>query len=151
MATKQKKIYNWSLGRGLIQNGLDLTTETYCILEEVFELNGYDVKSNKWFRRTLKPVLTLYIMTFRLTGLLKKVKITEDTINDASMDIVVFATQIPYKQGYDADLCLDETIKEISSRTGAINESTGKFEKDKSPEAVKRWYKAKYHKCKLGE
>lgn len=147
MDTRFHKTYQWAFERGLMEAGLNLETETYNILEEVFELNGYKVKNNKRFKRTLKPFLKVYTLIFRLLGLIKKVEITEDTVNDASMDIVVFASQIPYKQGYDTDKCYDETLKEISSRVGEINESTGKWEKRTDAIAKGNWYKARYSIC----
>ena len=54
-----------------------------------------------------------------------------------------------YKLDYDLDKVMHETIKEISSRTGAMNESTGKWTKFTTPEAQALWYKADYSTCKL--
>ncbi len=51
--------------------------------------------------------------------------------------------------GYDFYKCMQETIKEISSRTGHYDKNIHKFVKDKSDEAVKKWYKADYSKCKI--
>ena len=51
--------------------------------------------------------------------------------------------------GYNFYECMLETIKEISSRTGYYNEDMHKFVKDKSREAVKKWYKADYDKCRI--
>lgn len=53
--------------------------------------------------------------------------------------------------GFNPFICMDETIKEISSRTGSYDESIGKFVKDKSPEAQAKWYKADYTKAKKGQ
>ena len=53
------------------------------------------------------------------------------------------------KLGYDFYECMLETIKEISSRTGHYDENIHKFVKDKSEEAVKKWYKADYEKCRI--
>ena len=50
--------------------------------------------------------------------------------------------------GYDFDKCMDETLKEISSRTGSMNEETGKWEKFTTAEAKASWYKADYSTCK---
>lgn len=50
--------------------------------------------------------------------------------------------------GYDFDKCMEETLKEIESRTGAINPKTGKWEKFKTDEAKEKWYKADFKKCK---
>ena len=54
---------------------------------------------------------------------------------DAMADIIVFAYGEMAKYGYDGDKVMDEVIKEISSRTGAYNPETKKWQKDKSPEA----------------
>ena len=75
-------------------------------------------------------------------------ELESDTV-DALCDIIVVATGALYKLGYDADKAMDETIKEICTRIGTVNPNTGKFEKDLSEEAKKRWYKAKYEKAKL--
>jgi hypothetical protein len=50
------------------------------------------------------------------------------------------------QKGYDLFVCMDETIKEISSRTGSYDPAIGKWIKDKSPEAKAKWYKANYQR-----
>lgn len=50
--------------------------------------------------------------------------------------------------GYDFIIAMDETLKEIHSRTGAWNDETGKWEKFKTDEAKALWYKADYSKAK---
>lgn len=54
-----------------------------------------------------------------------------------------------HKLGFDFLIAMDETLKEIHSRTGAMNEATGKWEKFKTEEAMALWYKADYSKAKL--
>lgn len=56
--------------------------------------------------------------------------------------------QIQYL-GYDFLIAMDETLKEIHSRTGTMNEATGKWEKFKTPEAMALWYKADYAKARI--
>lgn len=51
--------------------------------------------------------------------------------------------------GYDFNKCMEETLKEIESRKGALNPDTGKWEKFKDEESQKLWYKANYESCKL--
>jgi len=67
----------------------------------------------------------------------------------ALVDIVRLAFRSLHDMGYNHELCMNETIKEISSRTGEYNEETGKFEKYTTPEAKALWYKADYESCKL--
>ncbi len=68
---------------------------------------------------------------------------------DAMADIIVFAYGEIAKYGYDGDKVMDEVIKEISSRVGAYNPETKKWQKDKSPEAQAKWYSADFSQCKL--
>ena len=51
--------------------------------------------------------------------------------------------------GYDFKMAMDETIKEISSRTGAYDETAKKWVKDTSEEAKAKWYKANYNLAKV--
>ena len=51
--------------------------------------------------------------------------------------------------GYNFEIAMLETIKEISSRTGSYNEATKKWEKDMSDEAQAKWYKADYEKARI--
>ena len=55
-----------------------------------------------------------------------------------------------YQLGFALDKVMLETVKEISSRTGAMDESTGKWTKFTTPEAKALWYKADYSTCKEG-
>ena len=70
---------------------------------------------------------------------------------DAMADIIVFAYGEMAKYGYHGDKVMDEVIKEISSRVGAYDPETKKWQKDKSPEAQAKWYSADFTNCKLGE
>lgn len=53
--------------------------------------------------------------------------------------------------GFNFELAMLETIKEISSRTGSYNESTKKWEKDMSDEAQAKWYRADYKRAKINK
>jgi len=68
---------------------------------------------------------------------------------DACADHIVLASNHIAQKGYDIDLVMKEVIKEISSRTGEINPTTGKWTKYRTPEAQAKWYKADYSTCKL--
>ena len=73
----------------------------------------------------------------------------EHEVIDALADIIVLSANHIGQMGYDLDLVMKEVVKEISSRTGAVNPATGKWEKDISPEAQAKWYKANYSTCKV--
>jgi predicted HAD superfamily Cof-like phosphohydrolase len=69
----------------------------------------------------------------------------KDAPVDGFADIIVFSVGAIIKMGYEPKCVLAETLKEINSRTGKIID--GKFIKDTSEEAKKRWYKADHSKC----
>ena len=52
---------------------------------------------------------------------------------------------------FDFQKSMIETIKEISSRTGAYDEVSKKWVKDKSDEARAKWYKADYEKARIAQ
>ena len=51
--------------------------------------------------------------------------------------------------GFNFEIAMLETIKEISSRTGAYDEASKKWVKDTSDEAKAKWYKADYEKARI--
>lgn len=73
----------------------------------------------------------------------------EHEIIDACDDLIVLSSNHIAQSGYNLDLTMKETLKEINSRTGSINETTGKWEKFKTQEAKAKWYKANYSTCRI--
>ncbi len=59
---------------------------------------------------------------------------THEMLN-ALCDLIVLSTGAIYKLGYDPTKVLDETVKEIRSRQGSFDETTGKWQKDKNQDA----------------
>ena len=51
--------------------------------------------------------------------------------------------------GFNFEIAMLETIKEISSRTGAYDNASRKWVKDESDEAKAKWYKADYNKARI--
>jgi hypothetical protein len=73
----------------------------------------------------------------------------ENSYVDAIADSMVFDATELCKMGYNVELVVDEVLKVVESRTGAWDDKLGKFVKDKSPEAMRRWYEPNYVKnCK---
>ena len=70
----------------------------------------------------------------------------EHEMVDALADIIVVAIGALYKKGYNPDLVLKQTIKEISSRKGE-KDRYGKFQKDKNQDPA-TLYKADYNLAK---
>ena len=53
--------------------------------------------------------------------------------------------------GFDFQIAMLETIKEISSRTGAYDENAKKWVKDTSDEAKAKWYQANYELARIAQ
>ena len=53
------------------------------------------------------------------------------------------------RYGFNFEIAMLETIKEISSRTGAYDEKAKKWIKDTSDEAKAKWYQANYEKARI--
>ena len=51
--------------------------------------------------------------------------------------------------GFDFQIAMDETIKEISSRTGTSDKASKKWVKDESDEAKAKWYQANYELARI--
>ena len=51
--------------------------------------------------------------------------------------------------GFNFEIAMLETIKEISSRTGSYDENAKKWVKDTSDEAKAKWYKANYELARI--
>ena len=51
--------------------------------------------------------------------------------------------------GFNFEIAMLETIKEISSRTGAYDENAKKWVKDESDEARAKWHKADYELARI--
>lgn len=127
----------WRNERGI--KGYSHETHVRCIAEELFELMHYD---NEECKTNVAEFMKLFY---------KPVVLDMNTVIDASCDMTVFNTNFTEQANYSARIAMDETIKEISSRTGATNPETGKWEKFKTPEAMAKWYTADYAKAYLGD
>ena len=63
--------------------------------------------------------------------------------------ILLSCAKLCEQYGFNFEIAMLETIKEISSRTGAYDENTKKWVKDESDEARAKWHKADYEKARI--
>lgn len=89
-------------------------------------------------------------------GILIKAESSEETypyyqatVHSSLTNLVKRCWAIAVRSGINPIKAMDETIKEISSRTGHFDPQINKFIKDTSPEAQAKWYKADYTKAEL--
>lgn len=65
--------------------------------------------------------------------------------------ILKYCASVCEQYGFDFQKAMDETIKEISSRTGTYDKASKKWVKDTSDEAKAKWYKADYEKARIAQ
>ena len=65
--------------------------------------------------------------------------------------ILKYCASVCEQYGFNFEKAMDETIKEISSRTGAYDEVSKKWIKDESDEAKAKWYQANYELARIGK
>ena len=63
--------------------------------------------------------------------------------------ILLSCAKLCEQYGFNFEIAMLETIKEISSRTGSYDEKAKKWIKDESDEAKAKWYKADYEKARI--
>ena len=94
-------------------------------------------------RLELEPCLSLY-------NLLREIADHQRCFNGITLCYVLgVCASLCYQYGFDFQKAMEETIKEISSRTGAYDENAKKWVKDESDEAKSKWYKADYNKARI--
>ncbi|MCZ6158990.1 hypothetical protein [Campylobacter ureolyticus] len=131
-------------------NNDDEKIDALCDMS-VFALNSLccDLKDvREYFEKKEKPIMDKFLF-IRAFGLIQEMGIGTHTLIKF---LYLFIKEIESEMsvmGYNFYECMLETIKEISSRTGSYDSNIHKFVKDKSEEAVKKWYKADYDKCKI--
>jgi hypothetical protein len=81
-------------------------------------------------------------------GLSEDLKKHPDISNELLVNFIELLFSNIYYLGFNWFKSMIETIKEINSRVGKWDESKKKWIKDKSPEAVAKWYKANYEECR---
>lgn len=147
------------LERALLAKNIDGVVDAYCDIA-VFLLNTYDIRD--LFKKQIEDgkTITLAHMPIK-TSVLNNIKANVNkevrlicveqvkNINKEVYRFVTFIFQVLYMYGYDPLLCMEETVKHISSRKGSWDESIKKFVKDTSVAAKANWYKQDFEKCKI--
>lgn len=92
---------------------------------------------------TFNPSTAMTLLHREYEELLRHLLEGQPTVDDWC-DLIVVAAGAIYQQGYNPELALAETVKEISSRQGSIDPTTGKWEKDRSQDPS-TLYQANYN------
>ena len=139
------KIANWNVERNLHTIIPDDSTVIYCKLEETFEFLGINkcFADDKQFKKLVNKYKTYILEEAEALGATATIEEKVDALNDDT----VFNSGFVLRYGYNPTKALNETVKEIDSRTGVFDEDTGKWSKLKTPEAKALWYTAEYSSC----
>jgi len=147
-ANIQQDILDWNLERGNTEFSVE--TEVVMFQEEIEEeVAAREVGDIHEEVDALCDQYVVYTGTLGKSGL-RWEKIAHH--EKLGKEFLVKYQQIPAlveQLGYRFESCMAETLKEIDSRVGSVNPETGKWEKDRSPKAQAKWYKADYSRCKL--
>ena len=111
----------------------------------IFTINaGADIPcENKPTRLELEPCLGL-------NNLLREIADHQRRFNGITLCYVLgVCASLCHQYGFNFEIAMDETIKEISSRTGSYDEVSKKWIKDESDEAKAKWYSANYELARL--
>jgi hypothetical protein len=129
-----QKIIQWNKERGLLDKEFNHQKEVSFIIEELLESTGNhdSITARDKAEKIANDIVTPDYFE-------------EEKVIDAFGDIIVFATGVIAKLGYNPDKVMEDIYKEIDSRKGKLID--GKFVKD--PEATK--YIADFSKCKLNK
>jgi hypothetical protein len=96
------------------------------IVEELLEHRGYSVPKEQ--RKTVKVEFNSFIQKLEDNNIIKNENVQKEHYKiDAMADIVVFSLTEMMKHKYNPSIVMREVAKEISSRTGKIED--GKFQK----------------------
>ena len=111
----------------------------------VFTINaGADIPCyDKPTRLELEPCLSFH-------NLLREIADHQRLFNSITLCYVLgVCASLCHQYGFNFEIAMLETIKEISSRTGTYDEKAKKWVKDESDEAKAKWYKANYELARL--
>ena len=111
----------------------------------VFTINaGADIPcENKPTRLELEPCLSLDI-------LLREIADYQRRFNSITLYYVLrVCASLCHQYGFNFEIAMLETIKEISSRTGTYDKASKKWIKDTSDVAKAKWYSANYELARI--
>ncbi len=139
-----EEITRFQTDRELDKKEFDWSVEATNVVEELLEAIGINDRNI--------ALLSVGDMQLRINERIRAGLIVAPSVEDqvdAFADVIVFACGALTKLGYDPERTLLEVGKEINSREGTMID--GKFTKNKSPEAKKKWVKADFTNCKLNK
>lgn len=146
-----KDLKKYQADRLLDRQEFNLRIASLNVIEELLEAHGVDESKNRYVTKSIYRAIEQELKDLKGSENLRKqeemvfVEVTTELMVDSFCDIQAFAGGEVGKLGYDNELAMNETCREISSRQGEIVD--GKFCKYKDEESVSRWYKADFSKA----
>ena len=128
------------------------------IIDALCDISVFTINAGADLPRAVKPLIIEAKREFSVADIFVAIAdfIRADN-NGAPFNYYDFALILKYcasvceQYGFNFEKAMDETIKEISSRTGAYDEVSKKWIKDESDEAKAKWYQANYELARIGK
>ena len=128
----------------------------YEIIDALCDISVFTINAGADLPRAVKPLIIEAKREFSVADIFVAIAdfIRADE-NGSPFNYYDFALILKYcasvceLYGFDFQIAMDETIKEISSRTGAYDENAKKWVKDESDEARAKWYQANYELARI--
>ena len=128
----------------------------YEIIDALCDISVFTINAGADLPRAVKPLIIEAKREFSVADIFVAIAdfIRADE-NGSPFNYYNFALILKYcasvceQYGFNFGLAMLETIKEISSRTGAYDEKAKKWVKDTSDEAKAKWYQANYELARI--
>lgn len=138
------------------KHSLMLIEAEHEIIDALCDISVFTINAGADIPYQLKPLIIETKREFSVASIFVAIADFIRTDNNGSpFNYYDFALILKYcasvceQYGFDFQIAMLETIKEISSRTGSYDEKAKKWIKDTSDEAQAKWYSANYELARI--
>ena len=126
------------------------------IIDALCDISVFTINAGADFPRAVKPLLLEAERELSVADIFAAIAdFIRADVKGSPFNYYDFALILKYcasvceNYGFNFQKAMEETIKEISSRTGSYDENAKKWVKDTSDEAKAKWYQADYEKARI--
>ena len=126
------------------------------IIDALCDISVFTINAGADLPRAVKPLIIEVQREFSVADIFAAIAdFIRADIKGSPFNYYDFALILKYcasvceQYGFNFEIAMLETIKEISSRTGAYDEKAKKWVKDESNEARVKWYQADYELARI--
>ena len=126
------------------------------IIDALCDISVFTINAGADLPRAVKPLIIEAKREFNVASIFAAIAdFIRADVKGSPFNYYDFALILKYcasvceQYGFNFEIAMLETIKEISSRTGSYDENAKKWIKDESDEAKAKWYQADYEKARI--